>query len=143
MSDAVETYNYDIGRLDEDKYRKMQAADLRQAINSPSGEMTRWVLVEGKQDRDFYPIMFQDDVRIYIAGHVRADDETHTVHGGVVAVREVVNTILTLGYTTSIIGIIDRDYIDYRTASDDTGVDQTGHIFVTDYRDLEMTLHIC
>lgn len=134
------TYSYDIGRLPEDKYRKMQAADLQLAINSPMGEQTKWVLVEGRMDRDFYPLMFANDVRIYIAGYVSNEDDSNNVHGGVKAVRDVVKKVLNDGYTTSIIGIIDRDYFDYRADGDNTGVDDTGHIFMTDYRDLEMTL---
>ena len=137
----TDTYNYDVAEIGEDKYRKMQAADLRLAINSPSGEQTKWVLVEGRMDRDFFPIMFRKEVRIYIAGRLKEDDEKQEVQGGIKAVREVVASILADGYTTSIIGIVDRDYVDYRSDGDNTGIDHTGHIFVTDYRDLEMTLH--
>lgn len=141
MMSETDTYNYDVAEIGEDKYRKMQAADLRLAINSPSGEQTKWVLVEGRMDRDFFPIMFRKEVRIYIAGRLKEDDEKQEVQGGIKAVREVVASILADGYTTSIIGIVDRDYVDYRSDGDNTGIDHTGHIFVTDYRDLEMTLH--
>ena len=140
MKSETSTYSYDVGRMPEDKYRKMQAADLQLAINSPTGEDTKWVLVEGRMDRDFYPLMFADDVRIYIAGYVSNEEEPDNVHGGVKAVREVVTKILKDGYTTNIIGIIDRDYYEYRAEGDETGADHTGHIFKTDYRDLEMTL---
>lgn len=136
----IDTPNLDLEKIAEEKYRRMQAADLRQAINSPSGELTKWVLVEGKFDRDFYPIIFRDDVRVYMAGRVSEDDEKKRVNGGVRAVLEVVETILNDGYTKSIIGIIDRDYYDYRAYGDSVGVDTTGHVFMTDYRDLEMTL---
>lgn len=138
---VTDTYNYDVAEIGEDKYRKMQAADLRLAVNSPSGEQTKWVLVEGRMDRDFFPIMFQKDVRIYIAGRLKEDDAKQEVQGGIKAVREVVASILADGYITSIIGIVDRDYVDYRSDGDTTGIDYTGHIFVTDYRDLEMTLY--
>ena len=141
MSEMSDTYSYDVADFSEDKYRRMQAADLRLAINSPTGELTKWVLVEGFRDRDFFPIMFRKDVRIYIAGRVKEDDSSQTVQGGIKAVYEVVTTILQEGYTTNIIGIVDRDYVDYRADGDSVGVDETGHIFMTDYRDLEMTLH--
>ena len=141
MSGMADTYSYDVVDFSEDKYRRMQAADLHLAINSPTGELTKWVLVEGFLDRDFFPIMFRKDVRIYIAGRVKDDDPSQKVHGGIKAVYEVVTTILEEGCTTNIIGIVDRDYVDYRAAGDNAGVDITGHIFMTDYRDLEMTLH--
>ena len=51
MSGMADTYSYDVVNFSEDKYRRMQAADLRLAINSPTGELTRWVLVEGFLDR--------------------------------------------------------------------------------------------
>lgn len=136
----IDTPSLDLEKIAEEKYRRMQAADLCLAIDSPAGELTKWVLVEGKFDRDFYPIIFRDDVRVYMAGRVSEDDEKKRVNGGVRAVLDVVKTILNDGYTNSIIGIIDRDYYDYRADDDNVGVDTTGHVFMTDFRDLEMTL---
>lgn len=110
--------------------------DLRRAINSPLGEKTLWVLVEGNADPYFYERMFvkgETPVKVHKAGYIAKDGSKK---GGKDIVVNMVTHILNDNLTEKIIGIIDRDYRDFEKNKRTT----PGNIFLTDYRDLEMTM---
>lgn len=110
--------------------------DLKRAINSPLGEKTLWVLVEGNADPYFYERMFIKDntpVKVHKAGYIAKD---RSKKGGNDIVVNIVTHILQSKLTDEIIGIIDRDYRDYEKKKRRT----PNNIFLTDYRDLEMTM---
>lgn len=126
----------DLESISNAKYRKMQLADLRQAINSPQGELMMWVLVEGRVDLEFYARLFNAEVKVYMAGMQKEEDTK--ICGGSKAVRNIVATILKDGVTQRVIGIIDRDYSDFHSKQ----YRSLRNIFRTDGRDLEMTLRM-
>lgn len=126
--------NRDLESISSAKYRQMQLSDLRQAINSPQGELVMWVLVEGRVDLELYARFFRPEVKVYMAGMRK--EEGSKISGGSKAVRSIVNAVLMDGVTQRIIGIIDRDYTDYCFRP----YKNKRSIFRTDCRDLEMTL---
>lgn len=126
--------NRDLESISSAKYRKMQLADLRQAINSPHGELMMWVLVEGRVDLELYVRFFRPEIKVYMAGMQK--EEGSRISGGSKAVRSIVDAVLKDGVTQRIIGIIDRDYTDYRLKP----YKNRRNIFRTDCRDIEMTL---
>ena len=108
-------------------------ADLTILINSPSGRGMLWVLVEGDADPYFYERMFVPTHTKVIK--VGIDDLKGNIHGGYRAVIELVGKMLVL--SPWVIGIVDRDWRPYKKSSEQT---LPTNIFVTDERDLEMTL---
>jgi hypothetical protein len=117
------------------KQQRFIESDLRLMIMSPGGITTLWVLVEGDADIYFYERMFKNHgTKVVIAGRTNI---LGTKIGGYHAVMEVVNNLLAWGKTSRIIGIIDRDWRSFYR----NGVTKLpANIFLTDYRDLEMTL---
>lgn len=111
-----------------------QESDLRQAIYSPTGLITLWVLVEGDADPYFYERMFDNSrTKVVNVGKIGTDGK---LHGGSKVVKEIVTNLLALGKTPLIIGIIDRDW---RPFKKEAKLQLPPHIFETDHRDLEMT----
>jgi len=127
-----EQFEYELSKISDDIYQKWQASDVEAAINHPAGEIIKWVIVEGKADKDFYPKMFDEDVFVYIGGYLKDDK----LNGGAMAVKSVVSTIINKNLTQTIIGIIDRDYTDFGIQP----YSEAPHIYRTDKRDLELTL---
>ena len=112
----------------------IQESDLRQSINSPTGLVTLWVLVEGDADPYFYERMF-DNSRTKVV-KVGKKGKDGNLHGGFNVVKEIVANFLALGLTPLIIGIIDRDW---RPFKKEARLLLPPHVFETDQRDLEMT----
>lgn len=111
-----------------------QESDLRQSINSPTGLVTLWVLVEGDADPYFYERMFDNSrTKVVKVGKMGKDGK---LHGGCKVVKEIVANLLALGRTRLIIGIIDRDWRPFKKEARPL---LPPHIFETDQRDLEMT----
>lgn len=111
-----------------------QESNLRQAINSPIGLVTLWVLVEGDADSYFYERMFDNSrTKVVKVGKTGRDGK---LHGGCNVVKEIVANLLSLGRTQLVIGIIDRDW---RPFKKEAKSQLPPHIFETDQRDLEMT----
>lgn len=111
-----------------------QESDLRQSINSPTGLITLWVLVEGDADPYFYERMFDNSrTKVVKVGKKGKDGK---LCGGCKVVKETVANLLALGRTRLIIGIIDRDW---RPFKKEAKLQLPPHIFETDQRDLEMT----
>lgn len=111
-----------------------QESDLRQSINSPTGLVTLWVLVEGDADPYFYERMFDNSrTKVVKVGKKGKDGK---LHGGCKVVKEIVANLLALGRTRLIIGIIDRDWSPFKK---EAKLQLPPHIFETDQRDLEMT----
>lgn len=108
-------------------------ADLILSINSPSGLVFLWVLVEGDADSYFYERMF-NLTRTKVV-NVGIPDSKGDIHGGYNAVIGLVNKVLAL--SPWVIGIIDRDWRTYKKSPKSQ---LPINIFVTDERDLEMTL---
>lgn len=109
-------------------------SDLRRMVFSPAGLTTLWVLVEGKADPYFYE-------RMFIAGNVHVikagkPDSISVVHGGYRAVVILVGKMLAARNDLFVIGIIDKDWRSFKKVPDKL----PANIFVTDRRDLEMTL---
>lgn len=111
-----------------------QESDLRLSINSPTGRVTLWVLVEGDADPYFYERLFDNSsTKVVKVGKMGTDGN---LHGGCKVVKEIVANLLSLGRTRLIIGIIDRDW---RPFKEEAKSKLPPHIFETDQRDLEMT----
>lgn len=111
-----------------------QESDLRLSINSPTGRVTLWVLVEGDADPYFYERLFDNSsTKVVKVGKMGTDGK---LHGGCKVVKEIVANLLSLGRTRLIIGIIDRDW---RPFKEEAKSKLPPHIFETDQRDLEMT----
>lgn len=111
-----------------------QESDLRQSINSPTGLVTLWVLVEGDADPYFYERLFDNSsTKVVKVGKMGTDGK---LHGGCKVVKEIVANLLALGWTSLVIGIIDRDWQPFKNEGK---LLLPPHIFVTDQRDLEMT----
>ena len=110
-------------------------SNLRRMISHPLGITHLWVLVEGEADMYLYERMFDTyTVKVVRAGRYNKRGD---VIGGVHAVKEVVEHLLALGISQLIIGIIDRDWrMFYKNAQKEL----PANIFLTDHRDLEMTL---
>lgn len=107
--------------------------DLRSSINSPIGERTTWVLVEGTCDPWFYDRMFTGSfVKVVKVG---IKDKLGNPKGGYKAVERIVYNLLK-DATSLVFGIIDKDYTQFNKQRH---VDSSC-IFTTDHRDLEMTL---
>lgn len=110
-------------------------SNLRVMIMSPGGTGSLWVLVEGEADMYLYERMFvSPGAKVVKAGKVGGDGN---IRGGIHAVKEVVGNILSLGLTKLIIGIVDRDW---STFNKNAILNLPANIFLTDHRDLEMTL---
>lgn len=111
-----------------------QESDLRLSINSPTGRVTLWVLVEGDADPYFYERLFDNSsTKVVKVGKMGTDGK---LRGGCSVVKEIVANLLALGWTSRIIGIIDRDW---RPFKNEAKLQLPPHIFITDQRDLEMT----
>lgn len=109
-------------------------SNLRLMVSSPAGLTTLWVLVEGKADPFFYERMFiVGNVHVIKAG---IPDSMRVVRGGYRAVIDLVGKMLLVRNNLLIIGIIDKDWRSFKK----TTVKFPANIFVTDRRDLEMTL---
>lgn len=109
-------------------------SNLRLMVLSPGGQTTLWVLVEGDADPYFYERMFVvGNVQVIKAG---VPDSAGVVHGGYHAVIELVRKVLAARSYLLIIGIIDRDWRLFIGHTEKL----PANIFLTDRRDLEMTL---
>ena len=109
-------------------------SNLRLMVFSPSGLSTLWVLVEGEADPYFYERMFViGNVHVVKAGR---PDSIGGVHGGYQAVIELVGKMLAVRNNLLVIGIIDKDWRSFDGHTEKLPV----NIFLTDRRDLEMTL---
>ena len=109
-------------------------SDLRLMVFSPAGLTALWVLVEGEADPYFYERMFVvGNVHVIKAGK---PDSIRNVHGGYRAVIELVGKMLLVRNNLLVIGIIDKDWRSFKKTNDKF----PANIFVTDRRDLEMTL---
>lgn len=107
--------------------------DLRSSINSPIGERTTWVLVEGTCDPWFYDRIFTGPyVKVVRVG---IKDKLGNPKGGYKAVEKIVHN-LQKNATNLVFGIIDKDYTQFNKQRH---IDSSC-IFTTDHRDLEMTL---
>lgn len=107
--------------------------DLRSSINSPIGERTTWVLVEGTCDPWFYDRMFTGSLVKVVKVGIK--DKLGNPKGGYKAVEKIVHNLLK-DATGLVLGIIDKDYTEFNKQR---YVDSSC-IFTTDHRDLEMTL---
>lgn len=113
--------------------RIMVENDLRSSINSPIGERTTWILVEGTCDPWFYERMFTGPfVKVIKVG---IKDKLGNPNGGYKAVDKIVHNLLK-DATSLVFGIIDKDYTQFNKQRH---IDSSC-IFTTDHRDLEMTL---
>lgn len=115
-----------------------QESDLRLSINSPTGLVTLWVLVEGDADPYFYERMFDYSRTMVVKVGKKGTDGK--LYGGNKVVKELVANLMALGWTQLIIGIIDRDWRPFKKG---TKMPLPLHIFETDQRDLEMTFLSC
>lgn len=110
-------------------------SDLRLMILSAGGSATLWVLVEGEADIYFYERMFKNHgVKVIIAGK---SNSLGVKYGGFHSVIETVTNLLLWGRTSLIIGVVDRDW---RSFYSNVVRKLPANIFLTDHRDLEMTL---
>jgi len=112
-------------------------SDLKVSMTSPAGVTLLWVLVEGEADMYFYERMFDTSVvKVFKAGE---KDGRGKISGGNKAVLHIVDHLLHDPdvLTSSLIGIIDRDWRPFKKNVSDILPE---HIFETDWRDLEMTL---
>ena len=110
-------------------------SNLRLKVFSPAGLTALWVLVEGDADPYFYERMFiVGNVHVIKAGK---PDSIGVVHGGYRAVIDLVGKMLSARNNLLVIGIIDKDWRSFVKTGDRL---PANNIFVTDRRDLEMTL---
>lgn len=107
--------------------------DLRSSINSPIGERTTWVLVEGTCDPWFYDRMFTGSLVKVVKVGIK--DKLGNPKGGYKAVEKIVHK-LQKDATSLVFGIIDKDYTQFNKQRH---IDSSC-IFTTDHRDIEMTL---
>ena len=105
-------------------------AAIKQAMRSPAGAGTVWVIVEGEDDFWLYSRMFEDDL---VAVRIAQGDDGKN---GYKNVEAIVAQITEEDESEKICGIRDRDYTDFES-TDHLFPD---NIFVTDRRDLEMML---
>lgn len=109
---------------------KIARESLKLALQSDSGLSKVWVVVEGEGDVVVFSRMFTDAT---ISVNQGINDKGN---GGYSAVEDIVNYVCSEIPESKVFGIRDKDYTSYlspvQTFSD--------NVFVTDRRDLEMTL---
>ena len=106
---------------------KYTLSSILQGLRSPKGRRVLWVVVEDKEDKAFYEKFSNLDTSCI------KTSEDENGYKGCEKVEKIVREIVTKGYK-NIIGIRDADYIRYSSYCIAEG------IFITDQRDLEMTL---
>lgn len=107
---------------------------LRQALSNPGAENKGWVIVEGEADDIAYNQLLNGSDRMVMKAGYTAKDNSK--HGGKKAVQRMVDVALHEHWTTRIIGIIDRDYMDFESTTSEL----PPNVYCTDKRDLEMSL---
>lgn len=112
------------GAVEQPKYT---LSSILQGLHSPRGIKTLWVVVEDNEDKAFY----EKFSNLNTSRIKTSEDENG--YKGCEKLESIVREIRGKGYT-NIIGIRDADYIRYGGELIPSG------IFVTDQRDLEMTL---
>lgn len=112
------------GAVEQPKYT---LSSILQGLRSPKGSKTLWVVVEDNEDKAFYE-RFSD----LNTSHIKTSEDEEG-YKGCKKLEAIVESIIRKGYN-NVIGIRDADYIRYGGEQIPSG------IFVTDQRDLEMTL---
>lgn len=112
------------GAVEQPKYT---LSSILQGLHSPQGSKMLWVVVEDNEDKVFYE-KFSD----FNTSRIKTSEDENG-YKGCEKVETIVREIVTKGYN-NVIGIRDADYIRYGDEQIPSG------IFVTDQRDLEMTL---
>lgn len=124
----------DIERIAKNRASFVQLANLKMSLQTGSGANAVWVLVEGIVDEVFCEKMFRDDsVFIRVASVVGTNGQEH---GGKVNVINHVRDCVDIEGYDNVIGIVDRDYENFFP----NAPAYRKNIFLTDKRDLEMTL---
>lgn len=112
------------GAVEQPKYT---LSSILQGLHSPKGNKTLWVVVEDNEDKTFY----EKFSNLNTSCIKTSEDEEG--YKGCKKLEAIVEEIIRKGYN-NVIGIRDADYIRYGGEQIPSG------IFVTDQRDLEMTL---
>lgn len=102
-------------------------------LNAPRKSRTTFVIVEGADDLAFYRRFFDRRVTsLYYSTKLNADGTVKD--GGCKELENIVYLILQDKRTDKVVGIMDTDYRRYKK-----GFSCPSNIFLTDYRDMEMT----
>ena len=112
------------GAVEQPKYT---LSSIIQGLHTPKGNKTLWVVVEDNEDKAFY----ERFSNLNTSRIKTSEDEEG--YKGCKKLEAIVEAIIRRGYN-NVIGIRDADYIRYGGEQIPSG------IFVTDQRDLEMTL---
>jgi len=108
-------------------------SNLKMAMQTPSSESLVWVIVEGVDDEIFYEKMLVEGKVIIRTAEFLKDDPQQR---GRIYVNKIVSKLRSEENVQNIIGIVDKDYWPYCSTHDTLD----DNVFVTDFRDLEMTL---
>ncbi len=100
------------------------------ARNTPSASRRVWIVVEGSDDIKIYEKFFNPDRTKVLPS------TTSTGRRGCACLEQIVTELLAVDATILVLGIRDRDYTQFQNPP----YTFPPSVFVTDYRDIEMTM---